>query len=74
MSSHHASLAGEARSRLKTDQGVDTALTAKLASSVGVSVDSELADLVRFQNAYAANAKVLSATQSIWTDLLNAVR
>ncbi len=74
ISSQHANLANEAQTRLKTEQGIDTALQTKLASSVGVSVDSELADLVRFQNAYAANAKVLASTQSIWTDLLNAVR
>ena len=74
IASQHAARASEAQARLQTDQGVSTALGAKLATAVGVSVDNELGDLVRFQNAYAANAKVLAATQSIWTDLLNAVR
>lgn len=70
----HAGLAAEATSRLETENGVQTALTAKLATATGVSVDGELADLVKLQNAYAANAKVLTATQAIWSGLLDAVR
>lgn len=70
----HAGLAAEASSKLDTDKGVQAALSSKLASASGVSVDAELADLVRLQNAYAANAKVLSATQAIWSGLLDAVR
>ena len=74
ITANHAGLAAEAAGKLQTDKGVQTALTAKLASTSGVSVDAELADLVRLQNAYAANAKVLQATQTIWSGLLDAVR
>lgn len=74
ITARHADLATEAATRLETDTRVQTALTAKLATSAGVSVDAELADLVRLQNAYAANAKVLTATQAIWSGLLDAVR
>ncbi len=70
----HASLASDAATQLATDKGVKGSLTAKLSSGVGVSVDTELTDLVRLQNAYAANAKVLSSTQQLWSDLFNAVR
>ncbi len=70
----HSGLAAEAAARLDTDQGISTALSSKLNEAGGVSVDTELADLVRLQNAYAANAKVLSATQAIWTGLLEAIR
>ena len=74
ISATHAGLAADAASRFETETGVQTALTAKLATAAGVSVDAELADLVRLQNAYAANAKVLTATQVIWSGLLDAVR
>ena len=74
LTASNAALASSASARLTTAQGVSTSLTTKLASSVGVSVDSELTDLVRLQTAYAANAKVITASQTIWTALLDAVR
>ena len=69
-----ASLAADASAKLTTQQGVSTALSTRLASSEGVSVDSELASLVQLQNSYAANAKVLASTDTIWSELLAAVR
>lgn len=68
-----ASQATQASARLKTDQGVATSLAIKLASTSGVSVDAELADLVKLQAAYTANARVLSATSQLWNDLFAAV-
>ena len=49
-------------------------LDAKLAAGTGVSLDTETADLVRLQNAYGANAKVIAAAQAMWTQLLDSVR
>ena len=74
ISTTHAGLAAEAAARLDTDKAVQATLSAKLQSASGVSVDAELAELVTLQNAYAANARVLSATQAIWSGLLDAVR
>ena len=74
ISTTHAGLAADTASRFEVETGVQTALTAKLATATGVSVDAELADLVRLQNAYAANAKVLSVSQAAWSELLGAVR
>ncbi len=68
-----ASQTSQASARLQTDQGVATSLATKLASTTGVSVDAELADLVKLQAAYTANARVLSATSQLWTDLFAAV-
>lgn len=45
-----------------------------LQKSEGVDVDSEMANMVQLQNAYAANARVLTAVQSMWDALLSAVR
>lgn len=48
-------------------------LDSRLAIRSGVSVDSELAQMVALQTAYAANAKVVTAVQSMWQQLLQAV-
>ncbi|WP_127021431.1 flagellar hook-associated protein FlgK [Rheinheimera mangrovi] len=48
--------------------------TAWHESLSGVSLDEEAADLVRFQQTYAAAAKILSASQTIFDTLLQASR
>ena len=40
----------------------------------GVDVDTEMAAMVTLQNAYAANARVLSTVQAMWDTLMNSVR
>ncbi len=62
-----------ATDQLTQQTALQTALTTKLSDSTGVSIDSELANLTSLQNAYGANAKVLTAVQSLWTTLLDAV-
>lgn len=59
---------------LTAETSVQTALTAKLSAATGVSVDTEMSDMIALQNAYAANAKVIASVQSMWTDLLGMVR
>ncbi|WP_198371334.1 flagellar hook-associated protein FlgK [Roseomonas rosulenta] len=49
-------------------------LEARFAQRSGVDVDSEMAAMVTLQNAYAANARVMSAVQAMWDALLGAVR
>ncbi len=49
-------------------------LQARFAQRSGVDVDAEMAAMVTLQNAYAANARVLSTVQSMWDALLGAVR
>ncbi len=72
--SKQAGMAADAAGQLATGQAVQSSLDAKLAAGTGVSLDSETADLVRLQNAYAANAKVITASQAMWTQLLDSVR
>jgi flagellar hook-associated protein 1 FlgK len=74
LASKHAVLAAGAAGELATGQAVQSSLDAKLAAGTGVSLDTETADLVRLQNAYAANAKVITAAQAMWTQLLDSVR
>ena len=72
--SQNAGLAADAASKLATGQAVQASLDKKLADGTGVSIDTETADLIRLQNAYAANAKVIAASQAMWTQLLDSVR
>ena len=72
--SQNAALAADAASKLATGQAVQASLDKKLSDGTGVSLDTETADLVRLQNAYAANAKVITAAQAMWTQLLDAVK
>ena len=72
--SQNAGLAADAAGKLATGQAVQASLDKKLADGTGVSIDTETADLIRLQNAYAANAKVIMAAQAMWTQLLDSVR
>jgi flagellar hook-associated protein 1 FlgK len=51
-----------------------TALNANLQAKTGVSMDSQLSLMVQLQNAYGANAKIVSTIQQMYTALLNAVQ
>lgn len=67
-----------------TVNGLNTSLSAantKLTQSqemydsvAGVNLDEEAANLVRFQQAYAASAKVISAARDVFDTLLSAVK
>ena len=63
----------DASSSLSTEQSVQTALQSRFSAVCGVSVDNEMSNLVSLQNAYGANAKVITAIQAMFTTLLNAV-
>lgn len=49
-------------------------LEARFAQRSGVDVDAEMTALVSLQNAYAANARVMSTLQQMWDTLLASVR
>ena len=49
-------------------------LSARFAERSGVDVDTELSLMVTLQNAYAANARVMSTVQAMWDALMQAVR
>ncbi len=66
----YAQMASEAQSTATTNASLRTGLESRLSAITGVSVDSEMAQLVQLQAAYAANAKVVTATQNMWTALL----
>jgi flagellar hook-associated protein 1 FlgK len=69
----YAGLASQAKAAADTNTAVRSGLESRLSSVTGVSVDSELAHMIQLQSAYAANAKVITAVQDMWTQLLQAV-
>lgn len=56
-----------------TEQAVQTTLASKLSAQSGVNMDTEMAHMIQLQNAYAANAKIIAAVQTMWTQLLQSV-
>lgn len=63
-----------AKASAETTNALVDGLEARFAARSGVDVDTEMAAMVMLQNAYAANARVLSTVQAMWDTLLNAVR
>jgi flagellar hook-associated protein 1 FlgK len=64
-----------ATSATQLQQGQDVVvntLQQKFDSTSGVSIDTEMANLIALQNSYAANAHVMSVVQSMMTSLLQA--
>jgi flagellar hook-associated protein 1 FlgK len=59
--------------QLSTEQSVQTMLSSKLSAQSGVDIDTEMSNMIRLQNAYGANAKVIAAVQSMWAQLLSSV-
>ena len=51
-------------------KAVLTSLQGKMTGETGVSMDSELGQMVILQNAYGANAKIISAVQTLYNQLL----
>ena len=71
---NNGTAASAAASTLATNQAVQSSLSAKLTAQTGVSVDTELSSLVSLQNSYSANARVIAAVQTIWTQLLGTIQ
>jgi flagellar hook-associated protein 1 FlgK len=67
-----------AASQLESDiafrASVHEQLTFRLQSDSGVNLDEELANMVIYQNAYSAAARVISTTQELFDVLTNMVR
>ncbi|GBR53903.1 flagellar hook-associated protein FlgK [Neokomagataea thailandica NBRC 106555] len=73
LTANQASVAADASSRSSLAQSTQTNLQSQFSSASGVSIDKEMANIVSLQNAYSANAKIISAVQSMFSSLLSAV-
>ncbi len=65
--------AANAQTALANAQSLQTALQSKLATGSGVSIDTEMSTMIALQNAYGANAKVITAVQAMFNTLEQAV-
>ncbi len=71
--SNQSQQANTAHTALTNGQALQSTLQSKLQTQTGVSVDSELSNMVVLQNSYGANAKIITTVQAMWNDLLQAV-
>ncbi len=71
LTASQAADSADATTQAGDTQAVQTALQGKLTAVTGVDMDTELGQMVVLQNAYGANAKVISAVQEMFLDVLN---
>lgn len=61
-------------SQLTTEQAVQTGIAAQVNTVSGVNMDTEMSQMITLQNAYGANAKVITAMQTMFSQLLQAMQ
>lgn len=74
MVSSQAQQSATATTSLGTESAVQTTLAAKVSAESGVNMDTEMSQMLTLQNAYGANARVITAIQAMFTQLLDAVQ
>lgn len=57
----------------ETDGLISSELSARAAAAAGVNLDEELSNLILYQRAYSANARVIAAVDELWRSLLQIV-
>jgi flagellar hook-associated protein 1 FlgK len=68
-----AQAANAATNMQQGQQTVLTALQQRVNDQSGVNIDTEMSNLIALQNAYSANARVMSTVEQMMTTLLQAV-
>lgn len=71
--SAHASDYNGAESMAAQEEAYLATLDARNATISGVDIDQEIAELIRLQTAYTAAARMISATEEMFNQLLNSV-
>lgn len=61
-------------SQLSTEQSVQTALANQVNAISGVNIDTEMSKMIALQNAYSANARVISIAQAMFNQILQATQ
>ncbi|CAP55639.1 flagellar hook-associated protein FlgK [Gluconacetobacter diazotrophicus] len=74
LTSAQGAVIGDATDDLTSATSVQTTLQTSVANVSGVNVDDQMSTVVALQNAYAANAKVVTAVQTMFTALLDAIQ
>ncbi len=73
LTSNQGATISTATTNLTYATAVQTTLSAKVTNVSGVDVNSEMSKVVALQNAYTANAKIISSVQTMFTALLDAI-
>ncbi len=60
-------------SKAKLSQDLADASATNYANSIGVNIDEELSDMIRFQRAYEASAKIFSTVNNLYDTILSMV-
>ncbi len=68
---YQSSQASTASTNYTAQKSVSDSLQSKFDSETGVSVDSEMSNLIVLQNAYAANARVITTINELFQTLLS---
>jgi flagellar hook-associated protein 1 FlgK len=63
-----------ATSNLATEQALQSSLATKLSATSSVNMDTEMSLMLSLQNAYGANARVITTAQAMFTELEQAVQ
>lgn len=71
--SNSARLAAQSDAVSKDRTGIHDEITSQIKDVSGVNLDEELANLVLFQNAYNASARMIKAAEELYKTLLEAV-
>jgi flagellar hook-associated protein 1 len=72
--SSQAEQSANTTSNLTTEQALQTSLNAKVSAVSGVNMDTEMSLMLNLQNAYGANARIISSVQAMFTDIMQAVQ
>ena len=74
LTASQASDSANATSQAGDAQALQTSLQKTLNSATGVDMDTQLGQMVTLQNAYGANAKVITTIQAMFADVLAMVQ
>jgi len=72
--SAQAGVSAAATAQLSSEQALQTTLNANVAAASGVNMDTEMATMIELENAYGANARVISTVQAMFTQLLQVIQ
>jgi flagellar hook-associated protein 1 FlgK len=64
---------GNNKNQLTNEQALQSTLQAQLSSGSGVSIDNQMSNMLQLENAYGANAKIITAIQTLFGDILATV-
>ena len=73
LTSNQGATISTATTNLTYATAVQTTISGKVTNVSGVNVNNEMAKIVALQNAYTANAKIISSVQTMFSALLDAI-